>query len=142
MITRSDLGANVPAVRIASTLVSALLLLVAIGLPLTRTGLGSATSALDLLRLGTTLGKPAITWASRLVVIAMLGGVPLGIALLLAGRPGNVLWWSAISTILTIGVTLALLLRGNLGTGGLLILAAGAIPLLTDRLLARWSRST
>jgi hypothetical protein len=124
--------------RIGSTLCSALLLLLAVGLPLTREGFGSATSTIDLVRLGTNLGKPAVTWASRLVVLALVGGVPLGISLLLPSRPGAMLWWAAVSLILAIGVLLAALLRDNLGTGGLLILAAGLVPILASRLATKW----
>ena len=110
-----------------------------IGLPLTREGLGSATSTLDLVRLGTNLGKPAVTWGSRLVILALVGGVPLGISLLLPSRSGTMRWWAAVSLILTIGVLLAALLRDNLGTGGLLILAAGLVPILANRLAAKWN---
>ncbi|MBL0203592.1 MAG: hypothetical protein IPQ14_04520 [Candidatus Microthrix sp.] len=49
------------------------------------------------------------------------------------------LWWAAVSLILTIGVLLAALLRDNLGTGGLLILAAGLVPILANRLAAKWN---
>jgi hypothetical protein len=85
------------------------------------------------------LGKPAVTWGSRLVILALVGGVPLGISLLLPSRSGTMLWWAAVSLILTIGVLLAALLRDNLGTGGLLILAAGLVPILANRLAAKWN---
>ena len=78
--------------RAGSTLVAALLLLISVGLPLTRQGVGSATSSIDLLRLGASLEDPVIAWASRLVAVAMTGGVPLGLALLLPQRPGVMLW--------------------------------------------------
>ena len=126
--------------RSGSTLVAALLLLISVGLPLTRQGVGSATSSIDLLRLGASLEDPVIAWASRLVAVAMTGGVPLGLALLLPQRPGVMLWWCSVGLILTVGVVLAGLLRENVGTGGLMILAAGLVPVLIDWLAAKWGR--
>ena len=126
--------------RSGSTLVAALLLLISVGLPLTRQGVGSATSSIDLLRLGASMGDPAIAWASRLVAVAIAGGVPLGVALLLPQRPGVMLWWCSVGLILTVGVVLAGLLRENVGTGGLMILAAGLLPVLIDWLAAKWGR--
>lgn len=127
--------------RSGSTLLSAFLLLFAIGLPLTRQGIGSATSSIDLLRMGASLGDPSVAWASRLVAVAIAGGVPLGIALLLPQRPGASLWWCSVGLILAVGIVLAILLRDNLGTGGLLILAAGLVPIMVNRLTARWAGS-
>lgn len=125
--------------RSGATLVSALLLLASIGLPLTRQGIGSATSSIDLLRLGASMGDPSIAWASRLVAVAIAGGVPLGVALLLPRRPGVTLWWCSVGLILTVGVVLAVLLRANIGTGGLLILAAGLVPVLSNRVAVKWT---
>lgn len=107
---------------------ASLLLLGGAQLPLTRTGVGSETTAVETLAVAGDVGRPALTWGARLLVLVLASGLLLA-PLAVVRRPWAGAAWAAVAgLVVAIAATIGVVLRGNAG-GAVWLVGVAALAL-------------